>query len=182
MLGLVPKLHRAIVPITAALGFEAPIISLLNTAERAARKFDRLRKDDSTVTPRAPFLEQLFRLYDEQKTEFRAIHDCCSSNIAAGSDTTAITLSAALYFLHRAPDKLSRLREELDGAIDDSRFVTVEDVTRMPYLASVVQETLRMHPAVGSMLPRQTPHGGMCLAGHHFPEGVRANLVTSPCD
>ena len=157
------------------LGMEAPIISLLNTAKRAAREFDDLRRNSPKTAPHAPFLEQLFNLYDEKKTDFRAIHDCCSSNIAAGSDTTAITISAALYLLHQEPDKLNKLREEIDGCIEDSRLVTVNDVLRMPYLASVVQETLRLHPAVGSMLPRVTPKGGLRLADRYFPEGVRSD-------
>lgn len=160
MLGLLPKLHRIIVKASVVLGIEAPIISLLNTAERAARNYSNSRADPSQATPHAPFLEQLFRLYDEKKADFRAIHDCCSSNIAAGSDTTAITISAALYFLHHEPDRLAKLREETDGAVKDSEFIKVDDALAMPYLMSVAQETLRLHPAVGSMLPRQTPKGG----------------------
>ncbi|KAK8912326.1 Pisatin demethylase [Metarhizium anisopliae] len=134
VLGLFPKLHRIIVKASVVLGIEAPIISLLNTAERAARNYSNSRADPSQATPHAPFLEQLFRFYDEKKADFRAIHDCCSSNIAAGSDTTAINTSAALYFLHHEPDRLAKLREEIDGAVKDSEFIKVDDALAMPYL------------------------------------------------
>ncbi|KFG81893.1 hypothetical protein MANI_110905 [Metarhizium anisopliae] len=153
---------------------EAPIISLLNTAERAARNYSNSRADPSQATPHAPFLEQLFRLYDEKKADFRAIHDCCSSNIAAGSDTTAITISAALYFLHHEPDRLAKLREETDGAVKDSEFIKVDDALAMPYLMSVAQETLRLHPAFGAGARRCIgKHLALIMIGKGIAEIVR---------
>lgn len=172
VLGLLPKLHRLVVTVTGAVGIEAPIIRLLNTAERAAREYDSLRNDASKPTPKAPFLERLFRIYDDDRVDFRAVHDCCSSNIAAGSDTTAITISAALWYLHRERETLERLRAEIDKAVDDARALSFADLRRLPYLDAVVRETLRLHPAVGSMLPRQVRAGGMYLADRFFPEGV----------
>lgn len=100
----------------------------------------------------------------------------CGSNIEAGSDTTAVTLSSALYLLYSNPDKLAKLRKEIDikaaeGSISDP--LTFQEAQNMTYLQAVMKETLRLHPAVGTILPRIVPRGGIELSGHYFPAGVR---------
>lgn len=42
----------------------------------------------------------------------------------------------------------------------------------MPYLQALILETLRLHSAVGYILPRTVPKGGVELEGRWFPEGV----------
>jgi cytochrome P450 len=90
-------------------------------------------------------------------------------------DTTAISLSSTIYYLYHNTDKLAKLREEIDtmaqkGLISDP--ITFQEAQSMPYLQAVIKESLRIHPAVGTMLPRKVPKGGMKLAGTFFPEGV----------
>lgn len=66
--------------------------------------------------------------------------------LLAGHETTAISLSWALYWLHKHPAKLERLREELDG-VDDS-----DAIAQLPYLDAVCNETLRLHPIVSDVV------------------------------
>lgn len=68
--------------------------------------------------------------------------------LAAGHETTSIAMSWAIYWLHRTPDALARLREELDGAGD----VLEEDLSKLPWLSAVIRETLRMWPIVPDVL------------------------------
>ncbi|KAJ5182091.1 hypothetical protein N7449_012238 [Penicillium cf. viridicatum] len=121
------------------------------------------------------FLKKLLSMEAEKKIDSSNIMDSCGSNIGAGSDTTAITLSASLFYLYRNPEKLDKLRHEIDtqaakGQISDP--VTYQEAHGMPYLQAVIKETLRLHPAVGTILARSVPQGGVHLGGYYFPEGT----------
>lgn len=98
-----------------------------------------------------------------------------SSNVGAGSDTTAISLSSILYHLLHAPACIERLRAEMNsfGVTGNPTF---KETQGMPYLQAVMKEALRVHPATGYPMFRVVPQGGEVLAGQFFPEGVRAPL------
>lgn len=66
----------------------------------------------------------------------------------AGHETTALSLTWAIYHLHTYPHILAKLREELDALADDS----AASLTNAPYLKATVQETLRIHPIVTETL------------------------------
>lgn len=67
--------------------------------------------------------------------------------LVAGHETTATSLTWALYHLHREPGLLARLTDELAQTGDDP----AEQATA-PLLDAVCQETLRLHPAVPIVL------------------------------
>jgi len=93
-------------------------------------------------------------------------------NVLAGSDTTAITLGAAVYYLLKNPIALPRLTKELTEA-DLSTPVTWAETLDLPYLNAVMQEVMRIHGGVGLMLEREVPAGGFTLPdGRFIPEGT----------
>nr|WP_296773795.1 cytochrome P450 [Rhodococcus sp. (in: high G+C Gram-positive bacteria)] len=63
--------------------------------------------------------------------------------LVAGNETTAGTLAFALYFLARHPGVAERVRAEADGF----RTPSFEDIPKMRYTRSVVDETLRLWPS-----------------------------------
>lgn len=73
--------------------------------------------------------------------------------LLAGRDTTAATLSWAIYELSKKPECVKRLRAEisqhagLEGQ-PECRHPTYADLKSMKYLQHVLNETLRMYPAV----------------------------------
>jgi cytochrome P450 len=73
------------------------------------------------------------------------ISDHIFTMLVAGADPTALALSWALYWIHEDPEVLSRVRHELDGMGPDAG---PERIARLPYLAAVCEETLRMYPVV----------------------------------
>ncbi|KAH7089243.1 pisatin demethylase, partial [Paraphoma chrysanthemicola] len=96
------------------------------------------------------------------------------ANIFAGADTTAITLRSVFYFLLKNPECLRRLLEELTTADlgPSSQIVSWEIAHNLPYLTAVIQESLRMHPAVGLPLERVVPAGGLEVNGVFIPPGT----------
>lgn len=74
----------------------------------------------------------------------------------AGHETTATTLTWALYALAKAPWAAAALRSEVDTILG-GRPATVDDLPKLTYTRSVVEETLRLYPPV-PILPRQALH------------------------
>ncbi|KAK1823561.1 hypothetical protein LTR12_001972 [Friedmanniomyces endolithicus] len=103
-----------------------------------------------------------------------AVASMATSNIFAGSDTTAISTRAIIYYLLKNPQCKNKLIEEIDecraqGKLSDS--VKLSEAEKMPYLQAVMYEALRLHPAVGMSLPREVPIGGATIAGRYLPAG-----------
>jgi cytochrome P450 len=71
--------------------------------------------------------------------------------MSAGHDTTATTLTYALWALGRHPEMQSKVRAESD-AIGDHEL-TPDDVPRLPYTVQVLHEALRLCPPAPS-IPR----------------------------
>lgn len=100
------------------------------------------------------------------------------SNMNAGSDTTAISLRAILYYTLKSPRVLSILSHELNTAYEENRITLPvswkQSQEELPYLDAVIKEALRLHPAVGLLLERIVPTGGLQLpnGGPFLPAGT----------
>lgn len=108
-----------------------------------------------------------------------AIISMASSNVNAGSDTTAISLRAMFYYLIQNPRCMQTLLEEIlrvtAGSAQDD-VVTYEQALNMPYLQAVMNEALRMHSIVGQSLPRVVPKEGLVVGQYSLPAGVSSFL------
>jgi cytochrome P450 len=100
------------------------------------------------------------------------------SNMNAGSDTTAISLRAILYYTLKNPRVMAKLNEELIAAYQEGRISLPvswkQSQEELPYLDAVIKEALRLHPAVGLLLERIVPTGGLQLpnGGPFLPVGT----------
>lgn len=64
------------------------------------------------------------------------------------SDTTAATLSFIAYEFCKKPELQTKCRKAIDAATSGKSHLDVEDVQNIPYLDGVINEALRLHPAV----------------------------------
>ncbi|KIY44375.1 cytochrome P450 monooxygenase pc-3 [Fistulina hepatica ATCC 64428] len=80
--------------------------------------------------------------------DMHVIRDETLNILIAGRDTTATTLTFAVYLLAQHPEVLRRLREEILSKLGSSRRPVFEDFRDMKYLRAVINETLRLYPAV----------------------------------
>lgn len=85
--------------------------------------------------------------------------------LAAGHETTAISLSWALYAVHRYPEVKERLLGELQGAGDD-----VDAWMTLPYLRAFCDEVLRMWPPLPEFM--RTLVKPFTLGDYELPVGV----------
>lgn len=136
----------------------------------------RERRSKSTLSPREQ-TDFLSKFLKATKTHPQVVDDdvvvsYMVGNLVAGSDTTAISLRAVLYFLLKHPVALKRLREEIDQAGLPEGPVSWENSQKLPYLAACIKETFRMHPAVGLPLERVAPSEYTLPNGIHVPAGT----------
>lgn len=122
-------------------------------------------------------LDKLFAVQKEKPDEMTDVNvlSMAASNIFAGSDTTAISIRAVIYYLLKNPKCKRKLVEELDTQKREGKLtelITLEQTKHMPYLQACLYEGLRCHPAVGMSLPRVAPPGGINIDGRYIPEGV----------
>ncbi|KAK1506561.1 uncharacterized protein CCOS01_16420 [Colletotrichum costaricense] len=79
--------------------------------------------------------------------------------LVAGSDTSASSMTVALFEILRNPSIEKRLVQELDAAIPDKNDLPpVQTLEKIDYLTACVKEGLRVASAVPSRLPRVVPH------------------------
>ncbi|KAK5652132.1 hypothetical protein OQA88_10774 [Cercophora sp. LCS_1] len=103
------------------------------------------------------------------------------TQLIAGSDTTSNSSCALLFHVVRTPGIVEKLRAELDRAIPKTVDVPTFDMVKdLPYLAAVINETLRYHSTSGIGLPRQVPMDGkgVVIRDTFFPPGTVLSVPT----
>lgn len=182
LVGIFPSLHRLFFPIKNYLAGNkgagrAFVISFTEERIREAHANPKAAAVSEADVKTQDFLTKFLAKHASDSDNFTAYHvlSGCVSNMVAGSDTTAISLSAVLYYLLKKPSCLAKLQEEVDQLTSRgelSYHPTFKESQQMPYLQAVIKEALRLHPATGLPLERVVPEGGATISGQFFPEGV----------
>ena len=94
------------------------------------------------------------------------------SIVAAGSETTSITLSALWYYVLKNEKCHEKLQAEIDEHFPLGTPITFGHSQTLPYMSAVVKETFRMHPATAWAPERVVPEGGHFIAGERIPAGT----------
>lgn len=89
--------------------------------------------------------------------------------MVGGAETTSVTLTGAATFLAQDQRRFDKLKDEVRSAFKGTAEIDGESVARLPYLKGVLEEALRLFPAV-SGFPRASP--GETVDGHYIPEGT----------
>ncbi|KAL9093089.1 MAG: hypothetical protein Q9159_000448 [Coniocarpon cinnabarinum] len=123
-------------------------------------------------------LGKLFAIHEEKPRDFNetAIASMASSNIFAGSDTTAASTRALLYWVLKHPECEERLINEILEARASGKLSNIakrEEAENLPYFMACLWEALRFHPQPGLVMPRVVPAGGLDVNGHFLPREVR---------
>ncbi|KAJ7614903.1 cytochrome P450 [Roridomyces roridus] len=121
-----------------------PILEEAIAKKRAEEREGKGKTADEAAQEGQTLLDHLLT-FTEDRTILR---DEILSISVAGRDTTASLLSFTLYMLSQNPHILSKLRSEILRIVGPSRRPTFADFRDLKYLRAVLNETLRLYPAV----------------------------------
>jgi len=132
--------------------------------------YDVIEQRQRDGRERNDLLAMLMEARDESGAGLSAqeLRDEVLTFLLAGHETSALGLTWTWYLLAQHPAAERRLRAEVVQALG-GRAPVYADLPRMPYMAKVIQESLRLYPPAGTM--------GRCaladdeISGYPIPAG-----------
>ncbi|XP_058189943.1 cytochrome P450 78A3-like [Rhododendron vialii] len=94
--------------------------------------------------------------------------------IFRGSDTVAVLIEWILARIVLHPNVQSRVHDELDRVVGQSRAISENDITNLVYLPAVIKEVLRLHPPSPLLSWARLAITDTTVDGHHIPQGTTA--------
>ncbi|MED6150364.1 hypothetical protein PIB30_071570 [Stylosanthes scabra] len=119
----------------------------------------RLRAQEMDTKEYKDVLDYLLEVMLEDDSQISRIHvlHLLMDLFVAGLETTSVTIEWAMAELLRNPEKLQKMKEELEhvlGKDNDEEQIEESHISNLPFLRAVVKETFRLH----TPLPLLVPH------------------------
>ncbi|NP_001351716.1 isoflavone 3'-hydroxylase-like [Cicer arietinum] len=89
--------------------------------------------------------------------------------LLAGTDTSAVTIEWVMSELLNHPDVLNKAKEEIETQIGKDKLIEEHDLSKLPYLQNIINETLRLHPPAPLSLPHYSSED-FTLGGFNVPK------------
>ncbi|KAL8832932.1 MAG: hypothetical protein Q9170_004660, partial [Blastenia crenularia] len=100
--------------------------------------------------------------------------------LGAGAVTTAWTLTVAMYHLTVNQDKLARLKEEiLSISRQSNEPPKLQQLEKLPFLTSVIMESLRLSNGVSTRLARVAPDREIHYQDWEIPRGTPVGMTST---
>ncbi|KAF2309737.1 hypothetical protein GH714_004871 [Hevea brasiliensis] len=91
--------------------------------------------------------------------------------LSAGSDTSAGTMEWALSLLLNNPEALVKAKAEIAKNIGQAKLIEESDLSKLPYLHGIINETLRIHPTAPLLAPHESSEE-CTVGGFDVPQGT----------
>ncbi|KAF5326502.1 hypothetical protein D9611_000513 [Ephemerocybe angulata] len=134
---------KTIEPMKVVNAYLEPIIH-----EAVERRKNTLPNEDKQAEKESEDNQTLLDSLMDATMDPRVLRDEILNIMIAGRDTTAATLTFAVYLLSQHPIVFQRLRSEILEKIGPNRRPSFEDLKELKYLRAVLNETLRLFPVV----------------------------------
>ncbi|PYH65111.1 cytochrome P450 [Aspergillus vadensis CBS 113365] len=162
-------------------GLQSLLLWYLLPAELARKRLAHIAKTTEKVvrrlgkeTDRKDFMQYLSTGAPE--LSFAELANNSSTLIVAGSETSATSLAAVTFYLLKNPEKMRKLRQEIETAFGVEEEITIQSVAGLKYLTACLEEGWRLYPPIPSGLPRQVPGEGFQIAGRWVPGGAAVSV------
>ncbi|UPX12193.1 uncharacterized protein EKO05_0002756 [Ascochyta rabiei] len=144
-------------------------------AKRTSKQKELKEKPKPDAEVRKDFFHWLFNATDPETGTGYSLPELyaeCELLTIAGSDTTAIVISAAYFYLSRSPKAQEKLAREILLTFNNyEEIVAGPKLQSCRYLTAFLNEAMRMSPPVPAEPSREVLEGGTTVNGHYFPKG-----------
>ena len=90
-----------------------------------------------------------------------------------GSDTSRVVITSTIFYCLHNPDTLKLLEAEVRATFSEVEEICIGQLLdSCSYLRACINESMRLSPPLGAIMPRQALPGGIHVDGHFFPEGT----------
>ena len=135
----------------------------------------RLEQGTSVDGQRNDFMTYVQRYNDEKSMSVPEIKVTMRVIVAAGSETTATTLSGIMRYIFLNEDVMEKLKDEVRQTFHDGSEICTDKVMPLAYLGAVIEEGLRLCSPVALRMPRIVPDQGVHISGHWIPGGTHVS-------
>ncbi|KAJ4820185.1 cytochrome P450 family 71 polypeptide [Rhynchospora pubera] len=91
---------------------------------------------------------------------------------AGGTDTTTTTVEWTMAELVKHPEIMAKVQAEIRHVVGEKTDIDDNDIIKLNYLKLVIKETLRLHPPLPLLIPRQCNETSQIL-GYSISSGAR---------
>jgi cytochrome P450 len=159
-------------------GYEKKMMQLQKRSDAFLQSLvDGIRKEEKTTTTEGKNSKTLIGsmlALQESEPEYYTddlIKGLISTALLAGTDSSASTIEWAMSLLLNHPEVLEKARVEIEEIVGHDRLVEEADLSKLPYLQSVMNETLRLFPAGPLLIPHVSSED--CnVGGFKIPSGT----------
>ncbi|XP_078177439.1 cytochrome P450 81Q32-like [Carex rostrata] len=109
--------------------------------------------------------------HDPEKYSNSVIRNVCISLLLGGSETSTTTLAWAMANLLNSPYILKKAVSEIDAHVGNERLIEESDMTNLPYLQHILNETLRIYPIGPLLLPHESSKE-VTIGDYEIPPGT----------
>jgi cytochrome P450 len=110
----------------------------------------------------------------------RRLQEEAAAILGAGAVTTAWTLTVTMYHLAVQPEKLERLRAEIKSIMPDpQKPAKLQQLEQLPYLTSVIMESLRVSNGISTRLARVAPDRSIYFRDWEIPKGTPVGMTST---
>jgi cytochrome P450 len=146
-------------------------------AEHQQMSYETAKKRiDAGPTDHPDFMSYILRHSDHKGLTVDEMGENANILIVAGSETTATLLSGVTFWLLKTPQAYQKLVAEIRGSFTREEEITLEAVSRLPYLLATLREALRIYPPIPAGLQRVVPAGGAFIGD----TWVARDVIVSP--
>ncbi|GLU04194.1 hypothetical protein SLE2022_213530 [Rubroshorea leprosula] len=155
----------SMVEVDESMRFKKMVVESFRTGGATNELVDECRKKMEEESKNLTLIEALLSL---QKTEpehhkDEDIKSMILVLLLAGTDTSAGTMEWAVSLLLNNFEVLKKAQAKIDDVVGKNRLVEESDLSRLPYLHCVINETLRMYPASPLLFPHESSKD--CVVG-----------------